>query len=205
MNERGEINITMIVAIVLGLGLVASAYLNYYQNTQSLQSQKLMQGQITDLRYQVNQDRLGSVASPEPSPTPVAVPDPTSPPAPVVAGTAIVNLTQLGVKLTVTDPLVDLTYDMATSGTYPVAALSTRSLIAKYSACKPSSNNNALGYIVQKKLGIKSTGTLIKQLGSYNYFYIAATSFCASDQSGRDALAAARAAVKNAALPTLAN
>jgi hypothetical protein len=122
-----------------------------------------------------------------------------------VYGTSSVSISQLGIKLTVSDPVADLTYDMTTSGAYKVAGLSTRSLISKYAACQPSATNNALGYIVQKKAGLSSTGKLIKQAGIYNYFYIAPTSFCATDQDGRNTLAAARAAVKNAVLPTLSN
>ena len=104
------------------------------------------------------------------------------------------------------DPVADLTYGMVVNGAYQVAGLSTKTLIAKYPACAPSNANNALGQIVQKKAGVKSSGVLIKQAGTYSYYYIAPTAgFCATDQAGRDALAAQRAAVKNAVLPTLTN
>ena len=80
-------------------------YLNYYQHERATQEAKLMNGTITDLRYQVAQDKLtmaGSSpsASPEPSdspsPAPSASPSPNPSPAgtPAVAGasTVAVNL-----------------------------------------------------------------------------------------------------------------
>lgn len=203
-NESGKITVTAVLAVVFGLGLAASAYLNVMQSQRAVEDHNLMQGQVTDLQYQVKKDAAASAVVP-PTPTPLATPEPTATPAPAVAGTASIGLTQLGVSLTAADPVADLTYSMSKSGIYPVAALSTRSLIAKYPACQPSATNNALGYIVQKKTGLSSTGKLIKQAGVYNYFYISPSGFCASDQAGRNTLAAARAAVINAVLPTLTN
>jgi hypothetical protein len=203
-NQSGKITFTAVLAVVLSLGLSGSAYLNYMQHQRAQEDHALMQGQITDLRYQLKKDAEASAVAP-PTPTPLATPEPTPTPAPVVAGTTSISLAQLGIKLTAADPVADITYDMTKSGAYPVAALSTRALIAKYPACTPSASNNALGFIVQKKTGLASTGKLIKQAGIYNYFYIAPTGFCAADQDGRNTLAAARAAVKNAVLPTLTN
>ena len=204
MNERGSINLPIVLAIALGVGLSASAYLNVAQHQSAQAERKLMQGEITDLRYQVNKDLVATTAV-APTPTPLATPEPSPTPAPVVAGTGSVNISQLAVKLTVADPVTDLTYDMVRNGQYTVAGLSTRSLISKYPPCAPSETNDGLGQIVQKKVGMKSSGTLIKQVGIYNYYYIAPSGFCASDVAGRNILAAARAAIKNATLPTLTN
>lgn len=205
-NQRGAISLLLILAITFGVGLAASAYLNYYQFQRAEQDRQLLERQVTDLRYQVNQNQLASASpSVSPTPTPLATPEGTPTPTPQVAGTASVSISQYGVKLTVSDPVADLTYDMVKNGIYTVSGLSTRALIAKYPACAPSASNNALGQIVQKKHGQKSTGVLIKQVGVYDYFYIAPSGYCAPDQAGRNELAAARAAVKNAALPTLTN
>lgn len=203
-NESGKITVTAVLAVVFGLGLAASAYLNVNQSQRAVEDHNLLQGQITDLQYQLKKDAQ-AVASASPTPTPLATPEPTPTPTPAVAGTTSIKLTQLGVTLTASDPVADLTYDMTKSGAYPVAALSTRSLVSKYPACQPSATNNALGYVVQKKAGLASTGKLIKQAGVYNYFYIAPVGFCATDQAGKNVLAAARAAVVNAVLPTLTN
>jgi hypothetical protein len=205
MSQRGSIKLPIVIAAVLGLGFGASAYLNYAQHQAAEQDKRLLQGQITDLRYQVDQDHHAT-PSPSASPTasPSASPASTPSPSPAVAGTASITIAQYGIHLTVTDPIIDLTYDMAHSGAYPVAALTTASLVAKYPGCKPSNTNNALGQIV-RKTSTASTGTLIKKLGSWNYFYLKPSGYCATDQAGQNALAAARAAVLNAALPTLSN
>lgn len=208
-DQRGSISLPIIIAATLGLGLVASVYLNYVQHQSAQQDRKLLQGEITDLRYQVRQDQQAAAGIPStsPTPTPLATPETTPTPTPAVAGTGSVSISQLGIKFTVAEPVADLTYDWVPSGTYHVAALSTRALLSKYPACKPSTINNALGFIVQKKAvpGVSSTGVLIRQAGIYNYYYIKPTSFCAPDQAGKDTLAAARAAIKNVTLPTLTN
>lgn|GEM_PF-1162955 len=205
VNQRGSINLPVVIAAVFGIGLAASMYLNYNQNQTADQDRRLMQGQITDLRYQIKQDGLASAQSP--SPSPLATPEPSPSESPAVAGTASIAISQLGVKLTAADPIVDLTYDWVSSGSYKVATLSTRTLVSKYAACKPTAVNNALGFIVQKKASVvpNAQNDLIKQIGIYKYYYIKPTGFCATDQAGKDALAAARAALKNAALPTLTN
>ena len=208
-NQRGSISLPVILSIVFGLGLAASAYLNYVQNQSAASNQKLLQGTITDLKYQLNKDQIAS-AQPSPTVTPLATPEPTATPtptpSPAVAGTGSVNILQQGIKLTVADPVADLTYDMTTSAGYTdVSALSTRSLLAKYPACKPSAANNALGFIVRKKPNLKSSGTPIKTLGTYNFFYLAPSGYCATDTAGRNTLAAARAAIKNTVLPSLSN
>ncbi len=208
-SQRGSIKLPYVIAAVSGAGLAASIYLNINQHQMAEQDRKLMQGQITDLTYQVGQDKKASSTSTSPTPTPLATPEPSSTPTPTpaVAGTANITIAQQGVKLTVTDPITDLTYDWVPSGTYSVAALSTRTLISKYATCKPSTANNALGFIVAKKVGVapNAQNELIKQLGNYKFYYIKPAGFCATDQAGKDALAAARAAVKNSALPTLSD
>jgi hypothetical protein len=88
-NERGAINLPIVFAVVFGLGLVASAYLNYSQHKNATQDHKLLQGEITDLRYQVNQDHLAATTSPTPSASPLATPQvsPTVSPIPSPAVT----------------------------------------------------------------------------------------------------------------------
>jgi hypothetical protein len=78
------------IAAVFGLGLGASVFLNVAQHTRAQQDAKLMQGTITDLRYQVDQDhkQLAGANSPSPTPsdTPVATPEPSPSDTPAVAG-----------------------------------------------------------------------------------------------------------------------
>ncbi len=83
-NQRGFVSLPIVIAAVFGIGLAASMYLNYSQFKASDQDRKLMQGEITDLRYQVKQDSLASASSPSPTPSPLATPEPkaTSTPAP---------------------------------------------------------------------------------------------------------------------------
>ncbi|HVQ44238.1 MAG TPA: hypothetical protein VMT30_04710 [Candidatus Saccharimonadia bacterium] len=206
MSQRGAINLVTVIAVVLGLGLLASMYLNYSQHQSAQQDRKQLQGEITDLRYQVKQDQQAA-AGPSPTPSPLATPEPSPTATPAVAGTSSIAISQYGVKLTVADPIADLTYNMVKNGQYTVAGLSTRALLAKYPACAPAAANNALGQIVQKRAatGVTSTGKLVKQIGVFNYYYIEPTGFCTADPDGRNALAAARAAFKNASLPTLSN
>jgi hypothetical protein len=82
-SQHGFIRLSVVLAAVFGLGLGASLYLNYYQHARSAQDAKLMQGQIVDLRYQVQQDHLAlSGPSPSPSDSPSPSPDATPSPAP---------------------------------------------------------------------------------------------------------------------------
>jgi uncharacterized protein YgiM (DUF1202 family) len=62
------------------VGFGASAYLNIAQQQRADQDKKLLQGEITDLRYQLGQDKLASATSP--SPSPAASPDATPAPSP---------------------------------------------------------------------------------------------------------------------------
>lgn len=80
------------IAAVFGLGLGASIFLNVAQHTRAQQDAKLMQGTITDLRYQIDQDhkQLAGATTPSPTPspsdTPVATPEPSPSDTPAVAG-----------------------------------------------------------------------------------------------------------------------
>ncbi|MDB5178692.1 MAG: hypothetical protein JWN01_635 [Patescibacteria group bacterium] len=205
MSQRGFIRLPILIAIVLGLGFGASGYLNYSQHQRAEQDKKLLQGQITDLRYQLKQDQQ-AVGSPSPSPSGSVEPAPTpSPsPSPAVAGTASVAISQFGVRLTATDPLLDLTYAPIQSAGLTVAGFTTESLLAKYPSCKPG----ALGALVRRPQSQKapSWNKLVKTLGSYSYYYSAASaSDCTNDQAGHNTYAAAKAALANGVLPTLSN
>ncbi len=169
-----------------------------------------------------------------PSPLPSASVEPTPSPAhptatPMVAGQSSVKISFYGVTLTVTDPISDLVYGGINDGSGNVwAGFTTERLLAKYPACKAG----ALGTLVRAKATPTptphktptpsfnpnaspspsfSTKTpdpnqpFSKTVGGYTYSYRPSYSTCAPDQAGRDALAAARAAVKNGALPTLSN
>jgi hypothetical protein len=100
MSQRGAISLPIVIAVVLGLGFGASAYLNMSQYQRAQQDKKLLKGEITDLRYQIKQDQLASgdpspspspEASPSPSPSPSATPVPTT--TPEVAGASAHTMT----------------------------------------------------------------------------------------------------------------
>jgi hypothetical protein len=205
----GFISLPTIIAAALGIGFAASAYLNYAQYQASQQNQKLLQGQIVDLKYQVNQDHLamsGSTPSPSPSPeantastttSPSPTPSPSSSPA--VAGASTVSISQFGVNLAVAEPIADLTYTPITSGGLIVAGFTTESLIAKYPSCKPGT---ALGMLVRRPPSgsesiPRSGDKFIKQIGAYKFYFVPATSYCASTYAGANELAADRAAMAN--------
>lgn len=200
LNQSGRAPILLsVIAATLGMGLVASAYLNYQQHEQAAQEAQLLNGTITDLRYQLNQDESAS-----PSPSASATPTPTATPSPAVQGTQSVALSQLGVTLTTTDPVADLTYSYQLVNGLAVANLTTTSLVAKYPACKPGT---ALGQIVRRPLSSKasSASKLIKKLGDYNYYYVAPSGNCGSDAAGRTLVSSEQSALVNAVLPTLAS
>ncbi len=75
--------LSIVVAATFGVGLGASLFLNYYQHQQADQDKRLLKGQITDLTYQVVQDRANANSpSPNPSGTPATSPSATAPPSP---------------------------------------------------------------------------------------------------------------------------
>jgi cytoskeletal protein RodZ len=94
------------LAAVFGLGFGASIFLNVQQHARASQDAKLMQGTITDLKYQVDQDHKqlagaaspmtsstpsdSPIATPEPSTTPSTTPTPSPTPAGQVAGASTV-------------------------------------------------------------------------------------------------------------------
>ncbi|HSX03030.1 MAG TPA: hypothetical protein VLI05_07035 [Candidatus Saccharimonadia bacterium] len=201
-QRRGTSVLIAVVIITFGGGLAASAYLNYYQYQRDSQNQQLLQGQITDLRYQLKQETNGSPA-PSISPSPSLSPSPSASPSPVL-GAQTVNLAELGVKLTPTDPVADLTYGSQTIAGLGVANLTTSSLLAKYPACKPG----ALGMVVRRPLGSRpstSASHLIKKIGDYNFYYVTPSGNCGPDSAGRATVSAAIAAVQNLVMPTLTN
>ncbi len=206
MNQRGRAPILLIViAATLGVGLAASAYLNYNQYQKSSQIQRELKGQITDLRYQLRIDQKQAAASPSPSPGitagNAAAPAPAA--SPGVLGAQTVDLTQLGVKLTVGDPIADLTYDHELVGSLQVANLTTSSLVAKYPACKPGT---ALGMVVRRPLNSKpssSSTKFLKTFGKFNFYYVPSTGNCGGTPAGQAAVTAAKSALVNTVLPTL--
>jgi cytoskeletal protein RodZ len=204
MSERGAIKLSVVLAAVLGVGFIASGYLNFAQHQQSVQEQSLLQGQITDLTYQLKQNQGTNSPSPSPasSSTSSSSPIPSPSSSPAVAGTASLSISQFGVSFTVNDPIVDLTYAPEQSGSYTVAAFTTQSLLAKYPACKPG----VLGSLVRKPKNASASynDKLIKAIGNFNYYYVQSYSYCATDTAGSNIVAADRAAVENSALPTLA-
>ena len=203
-SQRGAIKLSIVLASALGVGFIASGYLNFYQHQQSAQQQSLLQGQITDLRYQVNQDHSSSSPSPSASLLPTTDPSPSSSPsAGSVAGSQAVSISQYSVNLTVTDPIADLTYGMVKDGIYTVAGFTSQSLLAKYPACKPG----ALGELLRWPAGqAPHSGNvdIHKAYGGYNYYYKNPTFSCVTDSAGNNLLAGAKAALINSALPTLA-
>jgi hypothetical protein len=166
-----------------------------------------------------------------PVPTPIvatpSVPTPT-PVNPVVAGLASIKILLYDVRITVDDPIEDLVYGEIKDGGNTWAGFTTKKLLAKYPDCKAG----ALGMLTRTKAKATptpkptatpsphprndATGTpfptksptnlpFTKTINGYTYSYRPSYWNCADDQSGNDALAAARAALKNASLPTLTN
>src|SRR5229473_1601476 len=95
--QQGSIKLSIVLATALGLGFIASAYLNFYQHQQAAQQQNLLQGQITDLKYQVNLDHNSPNPSPSASLLPTTDPTPNPSSAPAVAGTASVQINEWSV------------------------------------------------------------------------------------------------------------
>lgn len=184
LSDRGAVNILAVCAVVFGVGLAASAYLNYFQSQRAADEKRLLKGQITDLTYQLDQDRKSS-PSPSPSPTtsPAAVASVTPTPSPAVLGAKTLALTELGVSLTATDPVADLIYAYQPKNGVPTIGLTTTSLVSKYPKCVAS----FLGQISKRAAGVKpnSNEHLIKSIGGNSYYYIQAVVECASDAEGK--------------------
>ena len=190
-NALKRFNLTLVAAITFGVGFVALGYLNYYQHSQAQQAQSLLQGQITDLTYQVNQDHANGtasatpVASPSASPgaSPQASPSPSS--SPQVAGTATISLPLYKVNFTANDPITDVTASAAQDGSYQVEAFTSSSLLAKYPQCTAG----VLGVLVAKTSRSASAGDeYLKTLGGYSYYYNPkplVSASCATDSAGQ--------------------
>lgn len=156
-----------------------------------------------------------------PTPSQEATPTPSPSNTPVVAGQALIKLSVFNASLTVADPIVDLVYGDVKAGATSSLGFTTETLLAKY----PSCTAGALGTLVRVKAPTPSptpsakatphpktspvpTRTPANQpfkktVDGYAYSYRAPAFTCATDPSGRNALAAAVAALKNQALPTL--
>ncbi len=200
MSQRlSSPKLLIVIVVTFGLGLVASGYLNYVQFGRAKDDKDALNGQLTDLRYQLKQQVAAAQASPSPS----VVPSPTPTETPGVLGTTAVKFDQLGVAVTTSAPIADLTYSYQLVSGLAVANLTTTGLVAQYPACKPGA---ALGQLVRrpKTSRAASTSKLIKSFGDYNYYYVAAAGNCASDVAGRASVTAAKAALLDAVLPTLA-
>jgi hypothetical protein len=107
MDSRGFAKLSTVITVTLAIGFVASAFLNISQHQRAQQDHKMMQGEITDLRYQVNQDRLAlGEASPSPSPkaspssSPAAAPTASASPSPTPAAVLDANTQTKTVKQT---------------------------------------------------------------------------------------------------------
>ena len=173
--------------------------------------------------------RMRADAPPVPTPI-VATPTAATPTPvkPVVAGLASIKILLYDVRMTVNDPIDDLVYGEIKDGGNTWAGFTTKKLLAKYPDCKAG----ALGTLTRTKAKATptpkptatpspytktdATGTpfptksptnlpFTKTINGYTYSYRPSYWNCADDQAGKDSLAAARAALKNASLPTLTN
>lgn len=191
------------IVITLTIGFVAAAGLNVIQYQRAQNTQKLLKGEITDLRYELNQQADGAdTDAPTGSlnpPTPTAG---TPTPAPSVAGAATLSIPEIGAKVSYADPVSDLTYYMTKSAGIDVAALITTKIKTDFPACNGSSVNNVLGQLVRKEID-KSSGIKLKKIGNYYYFYIRPTSYCTDSGTGRATLDAARTYVENFVAPSI--
>ena len=187
-SERGAVNILVVCTIVFGLGLAASAFLNFFQAQRAADERAQLKGQITDLTYQVAQDRKAAAASapatspsPSASPTALATPSPSTSPAAPAPKTIV--LTELGVSVTASDPVADLIYTYMPSGGVPTVGFTTSALVSKYPKCTAS----YIGLITKHPNGsnVKSIEHLIKSIGSSSYYFVPASVECAPDAEGK--------------------
>jgi hypothetical protein len=184
MRSRLALIFTLLVCFA------ASVYLNVTQGERAQKDSIQLHSQLTQLQEQA---RVKHLSDPPPTPSPSASPA-------EVAGQGSVNIAFYGVHITVTDPIIDIVYGPVRDGSYPVAGFATQTLLAKYPACKAG----VLGELVRYKTGVwHSSQPPIKTIGEYNYYYKSPAFSCVTDKPGRDAVAAAVAALKNQALPTL--
>lgn len=169
---------------------------------------------------------ISSSSSPSPSPhIAIKVLRPTPSETPLPPGQERVTVGVFGVRLIASDPVGDLVYGAGGTNSYRTAGFTTESFIAQYPLCKPG----VLGSLSRKPhVGStrspspsrspagtpKPTGSpqvlgqngFIKTVGNFDYYYVQPSGlgiYCATDQAGRNALAAAKSALINAVLPTL--
>ncbi|MDF2461384.1 MAG: hypothetical protein K0S68_787 [Candidatus Saccharibacteria bacterium] len=162
-------------------------------------------------------DRL--VVEPTPTPAPSTsvkvLPAPTySPPPKKVAGQASVRLSLYDVTLTVAEPITDLVYGEVKYNGRTIPGFTTERLLAKYTSCKAG----ALGTLVRTpaksaspspsrsvrpSTRVDPNAPFTKTVGAYTYTYQRPSFTCVTDQDGRNDIAAAIAALKNQALPTI--
>jgi hypothetical protein len=203
VSQRGSAPILpLVIAAVLGVGLSASAYLNYVQHQHAADIARQLNGQITDLRYQLGLDTKGS---PSPSPEASASPLAATPTPEAVLGSQSLSLTELGIKLTATAPLADLSYAMipATTSGATVAGLTSAGFVAKHPACGPGT---ALGQLVRRDKGAKapSSNKLIVTLGNYSFYYYLPATTCAASPADKADVATYQAALQNTIFKTIA-
>jgi hypothetical protein len=160
-------------AVVFALGLAASGYLNYYQYQRAQE------------RIQVDNDALAQAKREATLNAPVAA----GVPAPAVLGARVINITELGIALTVINPLSDLSYQFQQENGLDGVNLTSTSLINTTTSCGPGS----LGRLVRQSVDARptlATNNLIKQLGNYNFYYEPNKVSCAKDPVSTSALKA---------------
>ncbi|MBW4061114.1 hypothetical protein HJC99_00880 [Candidatus Saccharibacteria bacterium] len=173
-------------AIVFGLGLAASGYLNYYQYQRGQDHQQLDQDTIAQLKREA---------------VIVPVASPTSSPVAAVLGAKVITVPELGITLTTLNPLGDFSYQYQQLDGLDGINITSTSLINTTTTCGPG----ALGRLVRQSADAKpalSATTLVKLIGSENYYYQPAKFACAKDPVTTAALKA-DAAIMPAILTTL--
>jgi hypothetical protein len=193
----------------LFLGFCASALLNVVQNDRAERDKKILSDQLFDLQRQKHAHVL-------PSHETGASTTSGHGDFPAVAGQSTITVSLFNIKLAAADPITDLVYGEVKTGGVTGAGFTTEALLAEYSACKAG----ALGTLVRTKAAPTSSPKptpsrtplptktptnqpFSKTVGGYTYTYKSPAFTCVTDKPGRDTVAAAVAALKNQALPTL--
>ena len=162
-------------AVVFALGLAASAYLNFTQYQRAQDRHQLDQETITQLKNEANLVKTATSATPTPGAS--------------VLGAKTIKVSELGISIVTLNPLADLTYQFQQLNGLDGINLTSDSLIKSTTTCGPG----ALGRLVRQSIdGHQSviSGTLIKQLGDYNYYYQPSKTICAKDPVSTAALKA---------------
>jgi hypothetical protein len=155
------------------------------------------------------------------TPTPTAI-------APASVHKTIIKILTYDVSFEVHDPISDLVYGEIKDGNNTWVGFTTKKLLAKYPDCKagtlgvltrvkasptptqspspsPSPTKSSSSSPTPFPSKTPSNQPFKMTIEGYTYSYKQSYSTCTDDQAGRNDLAAARAAVKNASLPTLTN